>query len=245
MVKKLLTVVVLVLAINFLLVGGGLAYLVGTGILTRTTFDRIRQVLAGAEIAPPAATQPSAATQAAATQPTDTLAEVLAKQAGRPTAEQLDMIQSTIDSQAAVLDRRQREIEDLKRQVDTATAAVTRDREALAKQKKAFDSQTQEAAKLLTDQGFQDALQLYQTLPAKQVKQIFGGLDDATVQRFLQAMQPRTAAKIIKEFKLPEETTRIGQILERMREAKAADTTSPAATPAPAGGNGAPNGKAG
>jgi hypothetical protein len=231
MIKKLLTVVLLVLAINFLLVAGGIGYLVGTGKLTKITFGRIQEVLAGAEIAPPAAaTQPSA-TQPASTQPVDTLAEVLARQAGRPTAEQLDLIQSTMDSQTAILDRRQREIEDLKRQVDTATAAVTREREQLAQQRKAFDAQTQEAAKLLTDQGFQDALLLYQTLPPKQVKQIFGGLDDATVQRFLQAMPPGKAAKIIKEFKLPEENSRMGIIIERMRQGKTAEaggTTGPA-----------------
>jgi hypothetical protein len=45
-------------------------------------------------------------------------------------------------------------------------------------------------------------------------------LDDATVMNYLQAMEPREAAKVIKEFKSPEETARIQNVLERMRLAQ-------------------------
>jgi hypothetical protein len=47
------------------------------------------------------------------------------------------------------------------------------------------------------------------------------GLDDKTIKNYLEAMQPRTAAKIIKEFKSPDETARIEKIMEQMRLAQA------------------------
>ena len=82
----------------------------------------------------------------------------------------------------------------------------------------------QQAARLASDQGFQDSLNLYNSMPAAQVKRVFAGLDDQTVTTYLEAMQPRTAAKIIKEFKSQDETDRIQHILERMRTAQASAT---------------------
>ena len=58
-------------------------------------------------------------------------------------------------------------------------------------------------------------------MPPKQVKQIFATLDDQTVVNFLQAMEPRTAAKIIKEFKTDDEVARMQKVLEKMRQAQA------------------------
>jgi len=80
----------------------------------------------------------------------------------------------------------------------------------------------QQAQRLASDQGFQDSLSLYQTLPAKQVKTIFMGLEDATVIQYLQAMESRAAAKITREFKTTEESERLKRLLERMRQPQAA-----------------------
>jgi hypothetical protein len=72
-------------------------------------------------------------------------------------------------------------------------------------------------------------------MPGKQVKTIFMTLDDETIQQYLQTMQPRSAGRIIKEFKSPEETARIQKVLERMRLAEAstaaAAANAAAATP--------------
>jgi Rod binding domain-containing protein len=59
-------------------------------------------------------------------------------------------------------------------------------------------------------------------MPAKQVKTIFMTLSATTVQQYLEAMQPRAAAKIMKEFKTPGETVFIQQVLENMRQAQPA-----------------------
>jgi hypothetical protein len=98
---------------------------------------------------------------------------------------------------------------------------MERDRAALAKSQTELVTRQDEAARLATDKGFQDSLALYNTMPAKQVKQVFASLDDATVVRYLQNMQPRRAAQIVKEFKTPDEVQRIQRVLESMRRAQA------------------------
>ena len=99
------------------------------------------------------------------------------------------------------LDRRQREMADLKQQVDLANQKLASDRAALEKREKALADREQAAQKLQSDTGFQNSLSLYNAMPSKQVKSIFMTLNESTVQEYLTAMDTRTAGKIIKEFK--------------------------------------------
>jgi hypothetical protein len=46
-------------------------------------------------------------------------------------------------------------------------------------------------------------------------------LDDQTVVTYLQAMESRSAAKITREFKSPEEVERLKRLLEKMRQPQA------------------------
>ena len=131
------------------------------------------------------------------------------------------------------LERRAREIADLQRQVELAKQQYSRDHGDLEKQKKLLADQQQEAEKLAGDKGFQDSLALYNSMPPKQVKSIFMSLDEQTVVNYMQAMQPRTAAKIIKEFKTPEETAHVQKILEKIRQAQANAASAASAVSAP------------
>jgi hypothetical protein len=222
-VKKLFSAIVLLLAMNFLAVGGAVGWLFKTGHLDKAKVGDIRKMLFPPAIAA-ATTQP--AVDDATTQPTFKLDELLAQQSGHTAAEQVDFIQRTFDSRMLELDRRQREIGDLERQVDLANQKLAADRAALDKEQKDLADQQQEATKLASDKGFQDSLALYNAMQAKQVKQIFMTLSEQTVQQYLEAMDPETAGKIIKEFKTPDETAFIQKILERMRLAQASATTT-------------------
>ncbi len=105
---------------------------------------------------------------------------------------------------------------------------MTIDRGKLQQQQQNLTANQQEQTKLASDKGFQDSLELYTTMPPAQVKKIFMTLDDSAVQRYLEAMEPKPATKIIKEFKSPEELVRIQKILERMRlETPTADVAAP------------------
>lgn len=227
--KKLIDVIVLTLAVNFLAVIAGIGWLWQQGRLDRQRIAEIRQIVF------PAAPQQSPATQPWAeptSQPTLKLDELLAKAAGRTATEQVEFIQHAFDAQMALLDRRQRELNDLQRQVELARQQLARDVESLQSREQQLAAREQQANRLASDKGFQDSLTLYSTMPARQVKTVFMGLDDQTVMNYLQAMPSRTAGKIIREFKSPEETSRIQRILERMRLAQTAEAAQASAATA-------------
>jgi len=219
--KKLLTLFAWTLALNFLALVGGVAYLFNSHKLDH---DKVKQIKELVFAPPPAATQPTDAKSDArdpATQPTLRLEEMLAKVSGRSAAEQVEFIQHTFDSQSRILDRRVEDLQDQRRTLEQAKARLDKDREKLAADQKALADAQQAQAKLNTDQGFQDTLNLYNTMPPRQVKTVFMSMTDDTMLQYLRAMEPRISAKILKEFKSPEETQRVNQVLEKMRQAQA------------------------
>ena len=233
--KKLWNVFVLTLAVNFLAVAGGVGYLYNAGRLDRKRLESIWLVLYPPPPPPAATTQPA---EAKSSEPGLALGELLAQKSGLSTTEQLEFIQQTFDARMAELDRRQRELADLQRQVDMANQSLARDRAAVDAEKKQVADREQLAATLAADKGFQDSLRLYQTMPARQVKQLFMTMDDESVARYLQAMEPRGATKIVREFKTPDEVQRIQRVLERMRGARAGGAAPrPAAPVANVAGN--------
>lgn len=216
--KKLLHVITVTLALNFLAVLGVVGWLVGSGRLTRETLATLREALATPTAAEPAA----APTSQPATQPVvdsmSQLEELLRQHTGRPMTEQVQFLQQRFDAQATALDRRARELGDLQRTIELAQQKLAADRRRFEAEKAALVSERQRAESVVRDQAFEDSLNLYTKMGSRQVKQVFAGLDDATVVRYLRAMDPRVAARIIKEFKTPDEISRIQRIMETLRQ---------------------------
>jgi len=215
-VKRVWDILVLTLAMNFLLVIGAVAWLYQSGRLDRPRMHAIKEVV----FPPPAAATPAVEPETATdptTQPALKLEALLAKQSNLTAGEQVEFIQRTFDAHMTQLDRRARELADLKSQVDFASQKLESDRAALEADRKKLEEERQQAQKLATDQGFQDTLGLYNSMPAKQVKQVFMTLPDETVMHYLDAMTPRKAGKIIEEFKSPDELDRIQRVLEKLR----------------------------
>jgi hypothetical protein len=210
--KKLLNVIALALALNFLAAIGGVGYLWRSGHLDRDRVNAIKLVLF-----PPPATQPAEAAKAAG-QPMLSLDDLLKKATGRSAEEQVEFIQRSFDARLAELDLRQGQINDQQREVDIGRQRLAADRATMDAEKKALDAQVQAAAVLASDQGFQDSLQLYLAMPAPKVKDIFMNLPMNVVVQYLEAMDASKAGKIAKEFKTPPEMDRIQKILEQMRE---------------------------
>ncbi len=162
------------------------------------------------------------------TQPTMRLDQLIAKASGRSAVAQVELIHQAFDAEVAQLDRRERELTDLQRQVDLAKEQLGIDRSKLTKDQQSLAANQHEQTKLASDKGFQDSLALYTSMSGAQVKKIFMTLDDAAVQQYLQAMEPKQAAKIIKEFKSPDELIRIQKILEKVRlSTPTADVATP------------------
>ncbi len=229
--KNLLNVLVVTLALNFLALAGGIGWLFKTGRLDKPRIAEIKKIVFPAPAPPPppppAATQP--APDEATTQPFLKLETLLAEQAGLPVGQQVEFVRQTFDAKMAEVDRRQRELLALKDQVERAQAQLDNGRKELLTAQERVAAREQEEARLASDKGFQESLQLYNSMSGRQVKKIFVALDDDTVVRYLTAMEPRTAAKIVKEFKTPEEVDRAQRILEKMRQAKPA-APAPTAT---------------
>lgn len=214
--KKIFSVLVLTLAVNFLAVAGGVGWLFQSGHMDKEKMQAIKTLVFPPPDNSPGATATTQPTDAATTQPLLKLEELLAAHAGRAPGEQVEFIKDAFDTQMAQLDRRKRELDDLARQVEIAKQQATRDRLVLTKDQTDLQSREELASKLATDKGFQDALKLYTAMPPKQVKAIFLTMDDDTVRRFIRAMQPRQATKIIKEFKTPDETARLESVMKDM-----------------------------
>jgi hypothetical protein len=217
--KKILSVFAWTLALNFLALAGGIAILYRAGNLNREKVQQIKELV----FAP--ATQPvedkAAAPRDPATQPTLKLEEMLSKVSGRSASEQVEFMQRTFDAQMAVLDRRFQELQSQRKTLEDARTQIDRERQMLGAGQQKLAAAQQQEKKLAEDKGFQDTLALYTSMPAKQVKSIFMGLNDETMIQYLRAMEPRTATKITKEFKTPEEVARIGLVMEKMRQTQA------------------------
>jgi hypothetical protein len=216
--RRLWDVLVLTLAMNFLVVAGIVAWLYQAGHLDRQRVRGIKLVLF-----PPPATQPAPTEQPASdptTQPTLVLETLLAHRGNMTAGEQVDFVRKTFDERQAELEHKESMLRDLQTQIDQAQAKLTSDRESFEAQRKRFADEEQEARKLAADQGFQDSLALYSSMPAKQAKSLFLTLGDDVVKSYLEAMDKTAASKIIKEFKTPDELDRIHRILERIRQAE-------------------------
>jgi len=220
--KKLFLVLVMTLALNFLALAGGVGYLFQSGQLNKAKMSQIKDVVFGQPV-PAATTQPSVQTKSA-TDAKTSLSNLMANQGGRSAVEQIEFIRRTFDAQMLQLDQRQRMVSDLQKQVDLANQKLALDRAALDKREKDLADREQQAQKLQSDTGFQNSLSLYTAMPSKQVKNIFMTLSEATVQQYLQAMDTRTAGKIIKEFKSSDETAFIQRVLERIRQSQVSST---------------------
>ena len=224
--KKLLSTFITLLAINFLALAGGVGWLYSSGHLNKGRVAEVRKVLFPPPEVEAPATQPSDSDKGPT--PSERLAELLAKHAGHSAAEQVAFIQHNFDATTAQLDRREREVSDREAQVASANAKLVDDRKALEAERQRLTDQEQQAGRLATDKGFQDTLTLYNAMASKQVKEAFMAMDDAEAAKYLDAMQPRTANKILKEFKTQDEKDRLKHIFDKMRNAPSEAATQPA-----------------
>lgn len=213
--KRIWDLMVLTLAVNFLIAAGAVGWLYKSGHLDKERAGKIKEVVFPPTTRPVPTTQPASDTEDHSHAQLDAL---LAKHANLPAGQQAELVRQAFDSQMAELDRRSRELEDLKAQIDLANSKLVADRATLDADRKKLTDQQEQAKRLATDQGFQDSLTLYNTMPAKQAKSIFMTLSDDAMTQYLRAMDSMAAGKIIKEFKTPDELDRVQRILETMRK---------------------------
>lgn len=221
--KTLWNAVCIVLFINVLALAGLAFWLKQT---QRLSGDRVRQTI---ELFKPTAEQEKASKEQAAKD---------ADEAGKKSAEHahLDAVgrgettmsdrlreqedRDTIEMQR--LERKKRETADLQNQLEIYKAEFAKQKAELDARRKEFEEFRAREEKLKADADFQQAVQMYEKLPAKQAKEMFLTLlsegKQPQVIDYLAAMQQRKASGVLKEFKSPDEIKVATELVQRLRE---------------------------
>ncbi|MEM8874945.1 MAG: hypothetical protein AAGD32_11905 [Planctomycetota bacterium] len=215
-IKRFLTATVFILALNFLVALGAAAYFWTSAGMDSEKMSAITDIMYPPDEAPTGELE--TVEDDVAPTSLEQLEELLAVDPLASASERVDAIEEAFTARLEQLDRRRRELRDLRAQLRLAQQNLLVDRESVAVREAELAAFAAEAEKLANDRGFQDTLKLYQGMKPKQVKNVFLDLDDETVVQYLTAMNPRTANKILAEFKTPGEVVRVRQLLELMRQ---------------------------
>lgn len=221
--RTLFTAFILVLVINTLALGALAGWLGATGRLNK---DRVRDAVAVfnhtiEEEAKLAEEADQAELEAQA------LAERLMRMdqvAGGPVTPEarLQSIQVVDDKRRALLERQKVEAEALKRHLNAQQRLVEQKIAELDAKQQAFETAIAAKIEEMQDADFKEAIAMLEGIPAKQAKQVIqewlaGGAQEQVVD-YLSAMEERKAAKVLKEFKLPNEVAQAATLIEQLRQ---------------------------
>lgn len=134
----------------------------------------------------------------------------------------LEAIQVVDDKRRALLERQKVEAEALKRQLDTQQKLIEQKLAELTEKQQIFDQAIATKVEKMQSEDFKEAIAMLEGIPPKQAKQVIqkwlgDGLDEQVVD-YLSAMEERKAAKVLKEFKLPNEVTQAATLIEQLRQ---------------------------
>ena len=105
--------------------------------------------------------------------------------------------------------------------IEIEREVLEKEKEEFAQLKAAWDKDTAAERKRKTDEQFIQTVTIYETLSPKQSKQMLTNLvTDGNIEQavaYLDAMNPRNAAKILKAFKTSEEMILATQLQEKLR----------------------------
>jgi flagellar motility protein MotE (MotC chaperone) len=120
------------------------------------------------------------------------------------------------------LARREREIQDNWRLLETQQLAFVRDKEAFEEAKKRWAAEQEKRLQTAGDSGAKKELEIVSGLKPEEAKQQLRLKSDADAVRALMAMDVRKARKIVSACKTDEERLWIGRILGQLHEHDAA-----------------------
>jgi MgtE intracellular N domain len=239
--KKLLSLISLVCVLNILAIGGVIGFLCGTGRLDKAKAQTITDILKkpGTPVGfrekindlllPAQTTQPT--TGPASTGPALAAEGSILREDDVPPASAeeriifLRMVQEEERLRMEAIEQDLRNRQDLlvkkQAQLEEAQANLDRDKAALQEQVTAASSTNDDA-------GFQKTMALFEELKPNQIKDLIRPMGTEEAARYLAAMEPDQAAKIIGEFKTAEEKEFVTGVMERLRAPTGANGTGAA-----------------
>lgn len=220
--RTLFTAFILVLVVNVLALGALAGWLGSTGRLSK---DRLRDAVAVFNN-----TIDDEARLAAEAEQAELDAQALTERAlrmeqvaGGPVTPEtrLSSFQVVDDKRRALLERQKVEAEALKRQLDAQQRLIEKKIAELDAKRQAFDTAIATKIEAMQEQDFKEAIAMLEGIPAKQAKGVIQTLLTEGAQEqvvdYLSAMEERKAAKVLKEFKLPNEVAQAATLIEQLR----------------------------
>jgi flagellar motility protein MotE (MotC chaperone) len=233
--KTLWQVVALLAIVHVLGALGVAGWLLGTDRVNRERLSKVKQVFA-APVAQEQAVRRQAADAASVAEAQEARQRALQGAGAGPESATQKLAAERQKNEIALrqLERTKSDLEALRLQITQLQAKVDQDRKQLAEDTSAFDRRVADAQRQADDKGFKKAVSLYESLPPRQTKDMFAQLMSQDkldqVIDYLESMQPRKAAGVLKEFKTGTEVVQAVQLTQRLRERGSALAKSMEAT---------------
>jgi len=222
MAKTIATIIITLLLIHFLAIAGFLGYGAMTG---RFDGEKRAQYLAtwrGEKLVAPTEEIQTAQAEEEAPQPAS--ARIETKEAEKEIAvRQVERELELLRNMRFTLDVLQRNLNQQKKELEEKEAAFAG---ALETERKKMESE-----------GFRKALQDYSSMKSKYAKNDLMKMEDAEAVRYLSAMKPDVATRILNQFKTPQEQEKRMRLLKQLKDQNVAVVE--AAAPKQDGGAGA------
>ncbi len=221
--RTLFTAFILVLVINTLALGALAGWLGATGRLNK---DRVRDAVAVFNHTIDEQAKLAEEAEQAELEAQEMVERDLRMQqvAGGPLTPEarLQSIQVVDEKQRALLERQKVEAEALRRQLNSQQRLIEQKIAELDTKQQAFETAIATKIEAMQDQDFKEAIAMLEGIPPKQAKQVIqqwltGGAQEQVVD-YLSAMEERKAAKVLKEFKLPNEVAQAATLIEKLRQ---------------------------
>lgn len=123
----------------------------------------------------------------------------------------------------------QEQLRSLRARLVGESARIKRERDKLLADKLAWASEKQATSQQRKKDGFQKVLSLYESMKARDAKNIWVGLPEGILVAMVREMDASKVAKIFKEFRKDEEVEAKRRVLEAIRLGKFGDVAGAAA----------------
>jgi hypothetical protein len=239
MMKKFGMLISMICIINVLMLLGLGGFLWGTGRLNKpkaqTIADMLRQpgnpeglrTKVYEIMAPPT-------TQAAQSRPTSgpatTTATSLTGLEPATAQERIDYLQKVLEAERLRLESEAQKLREEQELLVAKQNQLDLERKTLADQKKAYEQMVAGATTKSDAAGFQKSMEIFDQLKPKQVKDLLMTMPADQIARYITAMEPDRAAKVVGEFKNTGEKDALKEALDRVRGVTTASGTSAAST---------------
>jgi len=221
--RTLFTAFILVLVINVLALGALAGWLGATGRLSK---DRVREAVSvfNQSIEEQKALEAEAEKAAQEAQALAERALRMEQVAGGPVSPEarLASLQIVDEKKRALIERQKVEADALKHQLDAQRKLIESRIAELEEKQRLFEASVAAQIEQMQEDDFKEAIAMLEGIPPKQAKAVFQELltsgDESQVVSYLSAMEERKAAKVLKEFKLPNEIDQAAMLIEQLRQ---------------------------